>query len=80
MKKLLSEKPHSFKMRTFSKNLCREALVDYLRNKSGGLRHLSLKDRGPMCSLKVSKDVKGKGAKGRAREQESEDVPMSALL
>lgn len=41
--------------------------------------HLSIKDRGPMCSLKVSKDVKGKRAKGRARERESEDVPMSAL-
>lgn len=32
-----------------------------------------------MCSLKVSKDVKGKRAKGRARERESEDVPISAL-
>lgn len=68
-------------MRMFSKNLCSEAPLDSQKQvrKAEEAGHLSLEDRGPMCSLKVSKDEREKRARGRVSERAREDVRMSAL-
>lgn len=69
-------------MRMFSKESLQRGPPRLSQNqvrKAEDAGHLSLKDRGPMCSLKVSKDEREKRAKGRVSEREREDVPMSAL-
>lgn len=52
-------------MRMISKNLCSEAPLDSQVRKAEDAGHLSLKHRGPMCSLKVSKDEREKGRAGK---------------